>query len=250
MMKQTAITSVTLVTLFGLSAFAQEGRPVLEELLANPSSNVAWTAETLDLLATADPVRGEQVHTEQLCGSCHGDYGIGQSANWPSLSGQIPGYIYKSLMDYHDWERSIDQGGELMGYIVEELTEQDIADLAAFYSAQDLPPAQDVELTEDQFSIADKLHWLGDPDRLIQPCSACHGETGKGVFPNYPSLTGQYVDYTRLQLQLYRDGTRHSDVYARMRTLSAGLTDAEIEALSLYYAQMGDAPVVQTVEGN
>ncbi|MEC3863398.1 c-type cytochrome [Mesobacterium sp. TK19101] len=249
-MKQTVITGFALTAIFGLSAFAQEGPPDPEKMLASPSSNVAWTEETLQLLATADPARGESVHGEQLCASCHGDYGIGQSENWPSLAGQVRGYIYKSLVDYHDWERSVAEGGELMGFVVEELTEQDFADLAAFFAAQSRPAAQNVELTEEQFAIADGLHWLGDPDRMIQPCSACHGETGKGVFPNYPSLTGQYVDYTRLQLQLYRDGARHSDVYARMRTLSAELTDEEIEALSLYYAQMGEAPVAQTAGNN
>lgn len=217
-----------------------QGTPDLDEMLRNPSSNIAWTADTLALVASGDPVRGQTLHTEQLCSSCHGTNGIGQSTNWPSLSGQVPGYTYKTLRDYHDWERSVAEGGELMGYIVEELTDQDMADLAAFYRASPPPPAQDVGITPEQVDMADRLHWLGDPERLIQPCSACHGETGKGVFPNYPSLTGQYADYTRAQLELYRSGARHSDIYSRMRLLSAQLTDKEIEALALYYAQIGD----------
>lgn len=227
-----------------------EGIPDPAEVLQNPSSNIAWTADTLDLVASGDPSRGESVHNEQLCSSCHGDKGIGLSANWPSLSGQIPGYTYKTLRDYHDWERSVADGGELMGYIVEELTDQDMADLAAFYRSNTLPPAQEVSLTEQQVDLADKLHWLGDPDRLIQPCSACHGETGKGVFPDYPSLAGQYANYTRLQLELYREGARHSDIYSRMRLLSAKLTDEEIEALALYYAQMGTDRSDAGSEGN
>ena len=192
------------------------------------------------LLKGADPARGQSVHNEQLCSSCHGTDGIGRSANWPNLAGQVSGYTYKSLTDYHDWERSIAEGGELMGYIVAELTQQDIADLAAFYAAQTPSGAQDVDITEEQHAIADRLHWLGDPDRLIQPCSGCHGGKGEGEFPNYPALAGQYKDYTELQMRLYRAGERHSDVYSRMRLLSAELTDEEIEAIALYYARMGE----------
>jgi cytochrome c553 len=245
-----ALLALTALPLAAAAATAlAEGIPDPAEMMQNPSSNIAWTADTLALVASGDPGRGETLHTEQLCSSCHGDVGIGQSPNWPSLSGQVPGYTYKTLRDYHDWERSVADGGELMGYIVEELSDQDMADLAAFYRANPRPPAQDVDITPEQVDIADTLHWLGDPGRLIQPCSACHGETGRGVFPNYPSLTGQYAEYTRLQLELYRSGARHSDIYGRMRLLSAELTDEEIDALALYYAQMGDSQVLADAGG-
>lgn len=243
-----ALLLITMLPLAAAVAGAQ-GTPDPADMLPNPSSNVAWTRDTLALLASGDPVRGQALHTEQLCSSCHGDTGIGQSTNWPSLSGQVRGYVYKTLRDFHDWERSVAQGGQLMGYIVEELTDQDMADLAAFYRSNPRPDAQDVEITPDQFDIADRLHWLGDPDRMIQPCSACHGEAGEGNFPNYPSLSGQYVDYTRTQLELYRSGERHSDIYSRMRLISAELTDPEIEALSLYYAQMGGVGPVADASG-
>lgn len=214
--------------------------PDPETVLTAPSSYVAWTPETIALLDNSDPVRGEVVHNQQLCSSCHGSDGIGRSPNWPNLAGQVSGYTYKSLTDYHDWERSIADGGELMGYIVAELTEQDIADLAAFYAAQTPSDAQDVTITQEQFDIARRLHLWGDPDRLIQPCSGCHGRKGKGEFPNYPSLAGQYAEYTELQMRLYRSGERHSDIYSRMRLLSAELTDLEIEAIARFYARMGN----------
>jgi len=218
-------------------------------LLQNPSSNVAWTKDTLAFVAAGDPERGQTLHTDQLCSSCHGDNGIGQSTNWPSVSGQVPGYTYKTLLDFHDRERSVAKGGEFMGFIVEELTNQDMADLAAFYTTLPRPPAQTVDITPEQLDTAERLHWLGDPDRMIQPCSACHGEKGTGVFPNYPSLTGQFADYTRRQLNLYRKGERHGDIYSRMRLLSAQLTDQEIDALALYYAQMGESAVAAETRG-
>jgi len=242
------LLAITILPVAAAVAVAQE-TPDPAEMLQNPSSNVAWTKQTLGLVASGDPARGQMLHTEQLCSSCHGAAGIGQSTNWPSLAGQVPGYTYKTLRDYHDWERSVANGGQLMGYVVEELTDQDMADLAAFYRANPRPLAQNVDITPKQVDIADKLHWLGDPSRMIQPCSACHGETGKGVFPNYPSLTGQYADYTRTQLELYRNGERHSDIYSRMRLVAEKLTDEEIEALALYYAQMGGRKAVAEAGG-
>lgn len=218
------------------------------QLLANlgaPSSNVAWTPDTIALLQNADPAAGQQMHEDLLCSSCHGEAGIARSGNWPNLAGQVAGYTYKSLRDYHDWERSIDEGGALMGYLVEELTDQNMADLAAWYAA--LPGAEATvnDLTPEEQKIGETLHWLGDPARMIQPCSACHGNAGEGVFPNYPSLLGQTPDYTGLQLRLYKSGARHSDIYSRMRLLSAELTETEIDALAKYYASLGQAGVPQ-----
>lgn len=226
---------------FGLMfgpAFAQEGPPELMENFGGVSSQVAWTADTISLLDDADPARGAALHDELLCASCHGDQGVARSANWPNLAGQVRGYTYKSLYDYHTWERTISEGGPLMGYLVEEVEPQDMADIAAYYASLPTPPAQDLALSEADNDTADRLHWLGDPDRLIQPCSACHGNNGQGVFPDYPLIAGQNADYLKEQMLLYRSGERHSDVYSRMRLLSEKLTDAEIDALANYFAAM------------
>ncbi len=236
--------SLTLALVLAATTAAAQDPQQLATLGA-PSSNVAWTPEVIALLQNADPAAGKTLHDELLCSSCHGDAGIARSGNWPNLAGQVSGYTYKSLRDYHDWERSIADGGALMGYLVEELTDQNMADLAKWYAS--LPGAEAVvaDLTPAEQQIGETLHWLGDPARMIQPCSACHGNTGKGEFPDYPSLLGQTPDYTGLQLRLYKSGARHSDIYSRMRLLSAELTEAEIDALAKYYASLGQVGVPQ-----
>ena len=237
--------SVALVALAAASAVVMAQDPQQMATLGAPSSNVAWTPETIKLLQTANPANGATLHEELLCSSCHGEAGIARSGNWPNLAGQMPGYIYKSLRDYHDWERSTEEGGALMGYLVEELTDQDMADLASWYASQPSAGPVVAEVTAAEQDIGERLHWLGDPDRMIQPCSACHGDKGKGTFPDYPSLLGQTPDYTALQLNLYKSGARHSDVYSRMRLLSAELTEIEIDALAKYYASLGQTGVPQ-----
>lgn len=236
MMKRFAVAFSLMIT----PAVAQEGPAEMLENLGGVSSEVAWTADIISLLRDADGTRGETLQGDLLCASCHGDNGVARSNNWPNLAGQVSGYTYKSLYDYHTWERSVAEGGPLMGYLVEELTQQDMADLARFYADLPRPPEQSVTITQEQIDMAEGLHWLGDSDRLIQPCSACHGNSGEGVFPNYPLIAGQTEGYLRDQLLLYRSGERHSDVYARMRLLTAPLTDAEIDALAKYYAGMSD----------
>lgn len=217
---------------------AQEGPPELLENFGGVSSGVAWTPETLNLLATADSARGQALHEDLLCSSCHGAEGVARSSNWPNLAGQISGYTYKSLYDYHTWERTIGEGGPLMGYLVEELTEQDMADLAKYFSELSVPPPQDLILTEEEIDIGERLHWLGDPERLIQPCSACHGNQGEGVFPDYPVIAGQTHGYLEDQMLQYKSGERHSDVYSRMRLVAAELSDEEISAVSRYLSTL------------
>jgi cytochrome c553 len=217
---------------------AQEAPPELMANFGGVSSQVAWTPETIALLRDADPARGAALHGDLLCSSCHGAEGVARSTNWPNLAGQVSGYIYKSLYDYHTWERTISEGGPLMGYLVEEMTPQDMADMAKYYASLPKPAAQDTALTQAEFDVADKLNWLGDPDRLVQPCSACHGNKGEGVFPDYPLISGQTEGYLREQLLLYKSGERHSDVYSRMRLISKELTDVEIGALAKYFAAM------------
>lgn len=235
--------AAALALLVCVPATAQEAQQTAT--FGGVSSNVAWTPETIKMLETADPAAGATLHEELLCSSCHGEAGIARSGNWPNLAGQVVGYSYKSLRDYHDWERSTAEGGALMGYVVEELTDQNMADLAAWYAA--LPGAGPMvqDITAQELNVGETLHWLGDPDRMIQPCSACHGNKGKGAFPDYPSLLGQTPDYTALQLRLYKSGERHSDIYSRMRLVAAELTEAEIDALAKYYASLGQDGVPQ-----
>ncbi len=64
-------------------------------------------------------------------------------------------------------------------------------------------------------------------------CAACHGPGGgKPIMPEYPSLAGQYANYLQHALHEYKDGKRKNPV---MVAQAAGLSDADIKALSLYF---------------
>ncbi|HUR39956.1 MAG TPA: cytochrome c [Verrucomicrobiae bacterium] len=72
------------------------------------------------------------------------------------------------------------------------------------------------------------------PDKAAT-CAACHGADGKAVMPIYPTLAGQYANYLSRALHEYRAGTRKNAVMAAQ---AASLSDADIEELAKYFANL------------
>jgi len=70
---------------------------------------------------------------------------------------------------------------------------------------------------------------------IAKPCAACHGADGNGTNPQYPRLAGQYHDYLARALEEYKSGARQNAI---MGGFVKTLSDADIDALSRYYAAM------------
>lgn len=200
---------------------------------AAPSSHVVWTAETVRLVKTADPDRGKEL--AYGCAGCHGESGLGTAPIYPHIAGQDARYLYKQLHDFRDKTRVNKQ----MNAIATNLTEQDMADMAAFYASQPLPSGQ----TPGDASAAIALVTRGDGTRMIPACQGCHGPRGGGQ-PGYygmPVLAGQSAIYLQMTLGEYQSGYRSNDVYAIMRNIAVQLSGNEIKALGNYYsAQQAD----------
>ena len=65
-------------------------------------------------------------------------------------------------------------------------------------------------------------------------CVACHGEKGAApIMPTYPVLAGQHASYLEHSLHGYKNGQRKNGI---MAGIVAGLSDADMRALSLYFA--------------
>lgn len=75
-------------------------------------------------------------------------------------------------------------------------------------------------------------------DERLAVCSSCHGEKGIAVVPEAPSLAGQPVLYTQIQLFLFREGQRVNEV---MNAAAQDLTDDELTALAEFYAKQSPA---------
>lgn len=178
------------------------------------------------VLAQGDVAAGQA--KSALCASCHGADGNSQLAINPKLAGQSASYMVKQLQDFKSGARP----GVTMSAMVLSLSDQDMEDIAAWYSSQEgtVEGADPASL-----ELAESLYRAGNKDISVAACSACHSPTGKGNAPaGFPSLSGQHSAYTLQQLKDFRSGVRQNDLNGMMQTVVERLTDAELEALASY----------------
>ncbi len=196
---------------------------------AEPASNIAWTPEQLRFVKNADLEKGKQL--AGACAGCHGEKGISQVANFPSLAGQLATYTYKQLRDYADGKRN----NALMNSIATGLSEQDSANLAVWFASLTAPEYKGKKQNLDKAVV---LVEKGNGKKIIPPCFTCHGSDGMGERQDIPALAGQQPDYFANTFKAYKSGERHNDVYSRMRLIAEQLSDVEIEQLAQYYYQL------------
>jgi cytochrome c553 len=195
------------------------------------------------LPAAASMPKGDLAAGQALagtCAACHGADGNSPSPAFPKIAGQHAKYTYQQLQAYKSGARN----NALMAGIAAGLSDQDMANLAAYF-AQQKPTggAADPELAV----IGERIYRGGDSSKGLTSCAGCHGPAGKGnSFAGYPRIAGQHADYTRTQLRAYRAAGRDDMVDEKrltggigtelgpMQMIAAKLSDKEIEALSSY----------------
>jgi cytochrome c553 len=178
------------------------------------------------LLAQGDAAAGQA--KSALCSTCHGADGNSELSINPKLAGQSANYIVKQLMDYKSGARA----NATMAAMVGNLSPQDMQDIAAWYSSQEVTLAgADAETLE----LGQRIYRGGNKELGVMACAGCHSPTGSGNAPaGFPSLSGQHVDYTLGQLKNFRSGARANDNSSMMRSVVERLTDKELEALASY----------------
>lgn len=193
---------------------------------AQPSSQVAWTAEQLNAVKAGNPQKGKEL--AQTCNGCHGASGISSMPGTPSLAGQLPTYMYKQLQDYANGDRQ----HAVMSGVAKTISQQDATDLSSWFAS--LPRAFQ-SANQAVYDNAEQLVKNGSNERLLPPCEVCHGGNGQGQKMDIPALSGQNADYLSAMLKAFKDGSRHNDIYSRMRSIAASLNDQEIDELGFYY---------------
>ena len=182
-----------------------------------------------------DPLTGGSVAAGDTkaapCGACHGPQG-NVALGAPKLMGQGSKYIYEQLKLYKAGKRV----NVLMNAQAANLTDADMRDLAAHFTAQKAVPGLGVP---GAAQAAEHLYRAGDPARALPACAACHGPTGAGnAGSQFPRLGGQNTPYIVTQLTLYKNGTRHpvTPQGKAMNEIAGKLSDQEITALAGYVA--------------
>lgn len=167
------------------------------------------------------------------CIACHSEDGNSVVPAWPKIAGQHEKYLAKQLHDYQKGEDGPRYDPQMYGMVV-TLTEEDIADLAAYYASQKLSPGS---TKQEYLDLGERIYRGGNVNSGVTACIACHGPKGGGNFlANYPRLGGQHAEYTATQLRYFKEGQRANDPNEMMRNIASRMTEEEIVAVSEYIA--------------
>ena len=162
------------------------------------------------------------------CAACHGADGNSPSDMFPKLAGQGEAYLVKQLQDFKSGARN----NAIMAPMVATLSEEDMADLAAYFSSQKIAPGA---VSEELAEAGEQVFRGGNKESGLPACMACHGPTGAGVpAAKWPALSGQHAAYVEAQLKAFSEGTRNNDLNSMMRDIAGKLTPEEMKAVSAY----------------
>ena len=163
---------------------------------------------------------------QTVCAACHGADGNSAIALNPKLAGQLPEYLLKQLTNFKEGKRA----NAVMAGIVANLTPDDMKNLANYYSAQKITLAK--AKSNGAGSLGEKIYRGGIAASAVPACASCHGANGAGIPKQFPRLASQHADYTLTQMKAFRTGERANA--PMMMTISAKMTDAEMQAVSDY----------------
>ena len=178
-------------------------------------------AAALAFTALAAEADGDVERGHELAYTCLGCHGIENYKNAypkysvPKLGGQNTAYLVAALGEYGAGDR----WHPTMKGLATSLTDQDRADLAAYFSSVQAAKAGS--------------ETVGKPPAKAEACVACHGKSGQGTLDEYPNLAGQHADYLAQALNDYRLGKRKNAI---MAPFAQPLTREDIVALAEFFS--------------
>ncbi|MFK7869070.1 MAG: cytochrome c [Roseobacter sp.] len=146
------------------------------------------------------------------CRTCHGADGYAQIPIAPHIGGEPESYLRHQLTAFRDGTRE----HEMMSIVAKGLSDQQIADLSAWYAGHEV-----------------RVEMVADASEAPQACVACHGADGLHLMDDVPNLAGETNIYIDTQLKAFRTGKRTHEI---MSVVAADLTDQEIRAYADWYA--------------
>jgi len=189
-------------------------------------SLVAFLGWTSSALAAGSKEAGQA--KAATCSACHGMDGNSLNPEWPNLAGQGEIYIIRQLKAFHAGQRQ----NVLMSPMAATLSDQDMADLAAYFSSQ---TARGGEADPSKFKAGQRVYRSGKVNEQVMACAGCHGPDGRGNAPaGFPAIHGQHATYVAAQLRAYKSGARSTDPNQMMRNIAASLSEDEIDAVASF----------------
>ena len=163
------------------------------------------------------------------CTSCHANTG-GADAFFPRISGKPAGYLVNQLINFRDGRRQY----PLMTYMVENLPDAYLREIADYFSTQHQPPppVQPTNASQAVLERGQALVTRGDKAIGVPACIACHGERLTGVAPAIPGLAGLPRDYVNAQFGAWKNQTRRAHAPDCMADIANRLSLDDVAAIS------------------
>lgn len=182
-----------------------------------------------------DASRGEAA--AGVCVECHQADGSGkhnaQGESWPQLAGMDANYLAKQLRDYKSGERV----NAPMKPFADMLSEQQIADVAQYYSELEPKPGQGGDnASEEVLKRGQILAERGDWSDYIVSCKSCHGPNNQGAGSVFPGIAGQHAGYIESQVKAWKGGNRKNDPQDLMGAIARRMSDHDIRAVAAWLA--------------
>lgn len=229
------------VRLIGLAAVAM----LASALAAHGQTAPGATAPKPPPAAADKPLHGKEL-ANTVCTSCHGPIGNSPDPQYPKIAGQKDYYLRTQLRDFKRGTRK----SEVMNPLAAALSDAQIAELARFYSRQQVKP----DVIKDRRLADLGRRVFNYSGRGVPACAACHspGGSGPGMMRGrggmmgggmhggmmgnpaaVPNLFGQHAIYTVGQLDAFANGKRRATV---MGPIAARLSPHERQAVAAYLA--------------
>jgi cytochrome c553 len=198
-----------------------------------------------------EPIHGNPAAGEKkasLCFACHGANGVPLAPTFPRLAGQRADYLYHRLVAFkHAGKKDPYYSASPMTPIAATLTEGDMRNLAAYFSAQ-APAAANAASIGPTETTGESLFLHGNPSQGIPPCQGCHGADANGTamvgtqYLAFPSLRGQSALYLTARLKNFRQGLPADTSNAFiMASVARTLDDASIQAIATWLSSLNPA---------
>lgn len=199
--------------------------------------NLSLAALALAALGIAGTATAADAKLVQTCNDCHGNNGLSQWQDVPSIAGISSTVIEGALASFKAKENPCPKTGYKQGdtkrpqtdmcAVAGGLSDAQMKDLAAHYSKLPFKPMKQ-PFDAAKAAAGEKIH--------KRDCNSCHSDGGRVADDDSSLLGGQPVGYLKAQFAAVKAGKR--EVEKKMKDKIGKLSDADLEALAHYYASL------------
>jgi len=164
----------------------------------------------------------------EVCASCHGQFGRSTAPTFPHLAGQTGAYLETQLKAFRDQTRADPDAIAYMWGMASQLNDDMIGALADYFSKQ--RPVDGVKAGTATVAAGRQIYEKGIPSLQIPACETCHGKgaVGMGAFPR---LAGQHAPYLFKQMLVIQNVLRTAPV---MHGVVKDLSRDQMQSVAAY----------------